>query len=367
MPTTLSCAGLIRFSVLILVSFGNRAMGEAPLPPEIRKFLKVAMTSAEIEKAIAEKRPGEWWNDSRTLGGGDGLCRFELRDGVNLLAGFAHTADPIGNIGADDKATSISVVRFNDLKKEFPAELFPAIRLIHLSPSPGSHFDAVALMRAVNGLMPLGKEKVIKALREYERVATAQDVESGMRNFKYGLDEQRIFLIVRVLFVRTDGKAAMPDMIIGQPSARVEQTERDTPLYPLMVIDDIPFWLCGGYSLAGAAQPPSEHIDFCEKNCIIRKDPLRPKDSPMTIAERAFSSERWRRVHSDDEASRYYVREQALRCVSDVFENPNLRGIDTNCVSSEAATTVWRGYLNMHSLQDVRWDEKTQRFAALKK
>jgi len=88
----------------------------------------------------------------------------------------------------------------------------------------------------------------------------------------------------------------------------------------------------------------------------------------MTIAEQAFSSAPWKRVHSDnDEASRYYVREQALRCVSEVFESASLRGIDTNCVSSEAATKVWRGYLNMQSLRDVLWDEKGQRFVGAKK
>ena len=37
-------------------------------------------------------------------------------------------------------------------------------------------------------------------------------------------------------------------------STRAVQSEKDTPLFPLIVIDDIPFWLAGGYSLAGSAE-----------------------------------------------------------------------------------------------------------------
>ena len=90
----------------------------------------------------------------------------------------------------------------SNLRNEIGDDLFPYVTLIHEAPSiDGFSFNPVALIRAVNGLWPVGPGRALAAARAYNALGTA-DPDRGQQ---YGLDEQRIFLVLRLLFVRKDG------------------------------------------------------------------------------------------------------------------------------------------------------------------
>jgi len=83
-----------------------------------------------------------------------------LADGATLICEYQDIAAMT--------LTSHELLRFEDLKSSVPDDLFPAIRLIHLTSSPiGQRFDPTSLIRAVNALHSAGKQTALRALHEY--------------------------------------------------------------------------------------------------------------------------------------------------------------------------------------------------------
>jgi hypothetical protein len=247
---------------------GSRTRGQERLEAEILSHVRVGMTDAQSEGVIHTLRPGEDWDDwAASVGHPTAYRRYSLGNDAHLILAFGDVSDPNGNIDKNDKVTAIEIIHFDDLKDQVPAGLFPYVRLIHQSPSVnGEYFDPVPLIRAVNALQPLGQEKALRALREYVKLVATMDAADPEREWRYDLDEQRVFLIARTLFVRKDGDRQMPWMAIGATNPDVDPGDKNWPLFPLVMQDDIPFDLSCGYGLAGTAQSPIEHLDYCEIN-----------------------------------------------------------------------------------------------------
>jgi hypothetical protein len=193
--------------------------------------------------------------------------------------------------------TALTAVIYGIADEEIDEDLYGAVKAIHNSPRVyGGAFNPLGLIRAVNTLHPLGKERAIDALRAYFQLSR--------RRHDHLFDEQRIFLIVRVLF---DGE--MPRMNIGGPDA----DETGWPLFPITVVDDVPFMVCNGYSLTGKAEPASSHIDYVEKSCSFRAKPLAPTSSPAVAAAKLLTA------HPEIKAyHRRQIQEQSMRAVQPV-------------------------------------------------
>ena len=325
--------------------------------------IKAGMTHAEVERLIQRLRPGDGFNDAASLGKGLTISRYTLGDGTYLLLEYRNVADRWGNLGDNDKVATVQVLHFDDLKKQVPEDLFQAVRLIHLSSSvAGYNFDSTSLIRAVNGLYPLGKQKALKVLGAYH----ALNGDDWDRQFRYDLDEQRIFLVLRLLFVRTDGESQMPCMQIGATSPEVEPENKDWPLFPLTVQNDIPFCLSSGYSLAGEAESPLRHVDYCEKNCTLRKLPLRPSASPLQAMQSICAAEQWHRLfrkEGEGDSTEYLLRLEALRAVSNITRKPSdMREFCPTCVSKKDADKAWGQYLGDNRLMNAKWDAERQQF-----
>jgi hypothetical protein len=64
-------------------------------------------------------------------------------------------------------------------------------------------------------------------------------------------------------------------------------------------------------------EPPSDHVDFCEKECVLRAAPLKPAGLLIRLAEAAFQSGRWAKMTGESDAGvRYLLREQALTAIA---------------------------------------------------
>jgi hypothetical protein len=154
-------------------------------------------------------------------------------------------------------------------------------------------FDPAALVRVVNGLLPLGKKKVLAAIEEYERVAMSvsplleedewiQSSRKERPNHRRKLGDNHLMAVMAVLF---EGNGS-PRVGLGKVLSPTPAT--DTPTLPLVVVDDVPLIILGGLALAGHPSSASGIVPFYRKYGRFRQNPLRPSgyvDAVLAHAE----------------------------------------------------------------------------------
>jgi hypothetical protein len=272
----------------------------------------VHRSNEEVTAALAKLRGAplfdtEYWGDS----GVDHRIYF-LDDAWQLSVDFQNQL-----------AASIKVVGIAD--EMIDEDLYPALKAIHNAPRVyGGGFNPLGLIRAVNILHPMGKEKAIAALRTYNTLCQSN---------RHAFNKKRIFLIVRILFEPI--QESMPRMSIGAPDAE----ERGWPIFPLTLIDDIPFMVCNGYSLHGRAESPLVHIEFAEKSCLLRAKPLAPSASPARAAQRLLDG------HSEiKEYHRQEIRLQAMRVIEPLSTSLAFGDLERWSKFAEGPQPTWDGW-----------------------
>lgn len=205
---------------------------------------------------------------------------------------------------------------------------------------PGTHIRAVNLLRAED------KSRVIDGLRKY--------CELSVGSSSWATDSTRVFLLLRLLFVPTDTGAHFPTIRIGKPSDTETPPVADFPLYPLVLLEDVPLLIVSGYMTGGVAEQPSSHIDFCERHCQLRPVALRPPDNPLPLAESLVKSARWYRK-TGVEQDRAMLAAQLLRLVRTAYAIP---GIGEQAFSSLLEEPdVWHACVRTFRHLDAVWDE----------
>jgi len=241
---------------------------------------------------------------------------------------------------------STELVAFSDLKGRVDPALFDAIAAIHRSPSAqqGLAFDPVPLIRAVNTLQALGKEKALKALRAYSRLARDASPEEV---HKHSLDEYRILPILLLLF---DG---MPGYRIGAGDVDVD--------IPVVLIQDLPFMLVAGYALDGRPPDPADYLRRATGD--LRASPLAPRALPMDAADELTRSPVWKGLKlgaGNEGRKRWQMRRQALEAAGTVF---SLRPDETTsdcCV--DPTETQWRAAVDRAKEAGIVWSPEIQDF-----
>jgi len=170
----------------------------------------------------------------------------------------------------------------------------------------GGTFDPVRLVAAVNALHPLGKERALAMLRAH------LDSSPGRT------DGENVFLILRALFDLPPGTAAFPVMFVGAPDwSPAPADAKRLPRFPLALERDLPLFVINGYMLAGKAEDPRVHVDWCARNGVLRKAPLRPPDDPWAAAD-ALVARTPELAGKGHESARAVVRMQVLRALAPV-------------------------------------------------
>jgi len=252
----------------------------------------------------------------------------------------------------------------SNLRNEIGNGLFPYVKLIHEAPGiDGFNFNPVALICAVNGLWPAGPDRALAAARAYNALSTA-DPNRGQQ---YGLDEQRIFLVLRLLFVRKDGDPVMPPLQIGAPDVPVPQDRAAWPLFPLAVAAQIPFLVAGGYMLGGMAQNPADHIDYCAQNCRLRDAPLAPEASPVGAVESLLATWPWANLAPDADARQRLtgmLHQQAIRALAPLYTLPDQEMAALYPGMGQDFMAVWARQVAKVRPLSPRWNSQTQQFEA---
>jgi len=243
-------------------------------------------------------------------------------------------------------------------------ELRSLLRIIDTAPSynngsldriDGESYDPLKLIRVINALQPLGKEKALAAISEYLRVCSRYDDE--------GCDG--LFLILRALFEVPADPGYMPRMLVGAPWPPEPSDRRLIPRFPIWLQDDIPILMVSGYRLAGQAEPVERHVEYFRQHGRIRAKPLVPTDRPIAVPEKLMRSGQW--IFSKDFASgesnsgKSMVMTQILKVLRTVYRT-NIRFHKFANREGTEADGAWKKIASEITGLDIRWDSSKDRY-----
>jgi hypothetical protein len=207
--------------------------------------------------------------------------------------------------------------------------------------------NGVELIRAVNSLHPLGKERALATLEKY--VALTPD--SG-----YGSDQEIVFWIIRMLFepVRLGDRIPYPGIAVFLDDRAVPDAVK-WPLNPMAVYGDVPFMVGHRINGSGVPEHPGSHIHWARLHGAIRDEPLVPTGNPLGAAEAILRSPRFKVLDkfSRDHATQA-IRSQALAMVKGLVQPV---GKDHSIADDQ-----WRSRLKTATETGIHWDTKRQVF-----
>jgi hypothetical protein len=196
-------------------------------------------------------------------------------------------------------------------------EDYPCFELIqHVSGIDGLCFNPTPLIRAVNELLRFERTRIRTILRRHVQLAREASAGDHLES-----DDQRLFLIERLLFQPAGDETALPPILIGVPDVSPGQDTESWPIFPLALVDEIPFLVVGGYNLAGLPQSPLEYLEVCLDRCKQREVALAPQASPIDAVEKLLNSYRWRRLIPTASTGWYagLLYRQALRALEPLY------------------------------------------------
>jgi len=204
----------------------------------------------------------------------------------------------------------------------------------------GYTFDPLTHLQAVNLLQPLGKEQALASLRAFWQKAEASS--------NWLDDSTRLVLLLRLLFVPKSANLQFPTIRTGSPVVYPSLPEKDFPLFPLALVENVPLLISPGFNLGGLPQTPLSQIEFCERNCVIRPAPLSPPDNPLPLAETLLKN----RPASPELPA--MLQAQLLRLVRSVY--PVAGEDDFGFYSSLQNPEIWQKHLEAFSALKARWN-----------
>lgn len=219
----------------------------------------------------------------------------------------------------------------------------------------GEVYNPRSVIRAVNLLQPLGKEKALAAIDEFLRV-TPHWHEDG---------RDGVFLVLRTLFNVPEGPGYMPAMVVGSPYPQMPKDLKLLTRFPIALEGDIPFLLVEGYALFGKAERPEEHVKYFRQHGELRAKPLRPTDDPFGEFEKFTRSPRWiykQDGDSDDSRGRHLIGQQVLRLSESVYHvEPDDYG-DLLPWDKNELKAQWKKISGDTTKIKFRWDARQQKY-----
>lgn len=217
---------------------------------------------------------------------------------------------------------------------------------------PFANPNGVELIRAVNALQPLGKERALAVLEKY--VSLTQD-------FDYFSDQEIVFWIIRLLFepMKVGDRIPSPMIAVFLDDRELPEAMK-WPLNPMAVHGDVPFMVGHRIGLGGVPEHPSSHIRWARLHGVIRDGPLVPTLNPLAAAEAILQSRRFKALekYSREQGTRE-IRSQALAMVKGLVQPIDER----HAVDDDQ----WRSRLKSAAEADLQWDTKREQFVTGRK
>jgi hypothetical protein len=251
---------------------------------------------------------------------------------------------------------------------EGPQPISETMQIINGCPSPdGPTFEPAYLIRAVNHLRAMGKEKAIAALREFRNTAGGPELRRELV-IPANLDTSNEYCLGSLI------PLLFPNLW-DRNSPRPANTRHVADF--IRVQSDLPFLTgrVGFHSTfyAGGEHPHSMRslVDAAEKKGLLLDKPMRPPDAPLEAAEALCEQLRkegklvgsFGRVNETQQ----WIREQAWRTLKHLaktsYEDP-LRFAIGKGGSPEIAEQRWAKLKAEVAKLNVRWDEQKQEYVA---
>ena len=332
--------------VILLLIASITATAAQPTRAEFAKAmatLKPGMTAAQVEKALGKPddvvtpydpgadftRTSEVWG----YGTNDGHLSFPTLGSVYMEKGKVKYFSGAEGTPPDPQLFDEGALR----------------ALLQLIDRAGNN-NPLDLIRIVNALQPLGKDKALAAISEYLRVASRYD--------DHEMIGHGVFLILRLLFEVPEDPGYMPRMMVGGPQPAEPKDPKILPRFPLVLIDDIPLNLVYGYALGGEAEPAAQHVDYFRKYGKLREHPLHPTDDPLSVMARIQNSPQWlygsKPGTGDYEMGPKFLANQLLALVDSVYWVPEYNGARISGEHFDRQN--WERITKMFAQLHVKWD-----------
>lgn len=249
----------------------------------------------------------------------------------------------------------VARIRQRGEKDEFPglpfAEEFSLINaspdLLGMnSPSP------VALVRVVNYLHGLGKDRAIEVLREYVKYAPAEESS----NQKVA-SQQRLLSILPLLFVPLKADAELP------PPFRRPETRGEAAWQPIYfsLEGDLPFHKENFGGRTGMPDPARGYlVEWADKHARLRDKPLHPSDDPLKAADalcQTLLKDNEDQTGAYAEGLKMHMRQQARRSIEHLFPAAKKKRWSEWVIEDE-----WQPLKDAAAKLKIRWDEKGQAY-----
>ena len=223
------------------------------------------------------------------------------------------------------------------------------------------------VIRAVNLLQPLGKEKALAAIDEFLRVSF--DLTDGQVR-------EGILLVLRTLFEVPSVPTIFPSGLPSKPgymppidsSGLGPSDEHLIPRFPISVENGIPFLLVESYDFEGRRERPESHVAYFRKYGKVRAKPLTPTVRPFEALQAFEKSARWyfKTQKEDpvetDQRERILLGNQVLNLLDTVFRvEPNSTGMRICFNAEEQNNRV----IAEASKLAIRWDSKASQYTFL--
>jgi hypothetical protein len=210
--------------------------------------------------------------------------------------------------------------------------------------------NPVALVRVVNYLQRLGKDRVIKTLRAYVRYAPALDPLVK----PHCPDQQRLCWIIPLLFGPEYEDDKLPSLGRNPKSWSRGSWEE----LMISVEGELPFHKVALAGRVGLPDPGRGYlVEWADLHGLLRDEPIRPTDDPLTAADDLC--ERLRQADKPiNERSREHIRLQARRSLEHLFPAARQKWND------RMDERDWKLLKEAAGKLKIRWDEKEQKYVA---
>lgn len=131
-----------------------------------------------------------------------------------------------------------------------------------------AHYRPQWVVEAVNALWPLGKDGALAAIESY---LASQNLEVE--------PQEGLLLVLRVLLEVPAESGNQRPLRLGASSPPPPPKPESLPLFPLVLIDDLPLMMVSGFALGGDTEPVAAHLAHYRANGNLRSRPLAPSGS----------------------------------------------------------------------------------------
>ncbi|MCP2729624.1 hypothetical protein [Limnofasciculus baicalensis] len=288
-----------------------------------------------------------------------------------------------------------------NLSNNNDSKIIQAIQLMRLIFAyPKYKFNPQAIIKAANYLHHLGYEKSIQALQSYcelieemeqemeDYFALQMEMEKEMEtNFPLQTEDEmpeemedemeeeddnlkmiwrlqneqnNAMMTARLLFIRQDGQAVLPDLRIGKPMMmEIPENPEIFPLFPLHIHRGIPLFLVMGYIVLGEPQPPSNYIEWCARECQLRAKPLIPDSHPLAAVEEFLKSAPCQGLYPDYGFNES-LQSQVLCAVSNIY--PVSKEYRDELLASNPGEDIWSLHQKAFAQLNAVWNPITNEY-----